>query len=414
LVYHDDLAPSPFAPEGGGVWYKATNNSAVITWLSVNYANRSSSDASTELRFQAELFLNGDIRFHYLDTEAGRVELNYGASASIGIVPIAGASGNRVSISHNTTNFAEVGPGKAIGFGVESSNVFSDFDGDGRSDIVVFRPPTGMWYILYSAKNFEFAQHKAFQLGLPGDVPLIGEFDGDGIADMAVWRPSNGVWYIRQSSNGYANYSAVQWGLNGDEPLSGDYDGDGRTDLTVFRKSAGRFFSLRSQAGYNRGAALLGDQSSYLDISLGAVGHNAFVGRFTNSSRDEFMTIWQLIRFWSVKDSGNQLLFSQPWGEPGDTPVPMDVDGDGLTDRIITRQIGSNWQWFTAFAAGGARVDTFGASSERPVGRRDFDGDGKDDMATFHNPSGTWRIKYSSTGSTQQFQFGLPGDIIPK
>ena len=36
--------------------------------------------------------------------------------------------------------------------------------------------------------------------GISGDVPVPGDYDGDGKTDMAVWRPSLGVWFIVNSS----------------------------------------------------------------------------------------------------------------------------------------------------------------------------------------------------------------------
>ncbi|MBT0647557.1 VCBS repeat-containing protein, partial [Escherichia coli] len=67
-----------------------------------------------------------------------------------------------------------------------------------------------------------------FQFGVSGDIPVNTDYDGDGRDDVAVWRPSTGVWWRINSSNGAL--SVVQFGLPDDIPTPGDYDGDGRVD----------------------------------------------------------------------------------------------------------------------------------------------------------------------------------------
>ena len=88
-----------------------------------------------------------------------------------------------------------------------------DIDGDGKLDDVVFRPSTGVWYVLRST-DLGFP---AVQWGLNGDVPAIGDYDGDGREDIAVFRPSNGVWFMRRTADG--GLQAGQFGQNGDLPV---------------------------------------------------------------------------------------------------------------------------------------------------------------------------------------------------
>ncbi|MFY9556731.1 MAG: FG-GAP-like repeat-containing protein, partial [Blastocatellia bacterium] len=52
--------------------------------------------------------------------------------------------------------------------------------------------------------------------GVSTDKPLCGDFDGDGKVDIAVWRPSSGVWFIINSSNGTVRNQG--WGVTGDVP----------------------------------------------------------------------------------------------------------------------------------------------------------------------------------------------------
>ena len=91
--------------------------------------------------------------------------------------------------------------------------LFCDYDGDGTTDIAVWRPSTGRWWIKGSSAGWMVGT----VWGEPGDKPVPADYDGDGKMDIAVWRPSNGTWYIVQSAN--ASIRIEQFGEEGDIPL---------------------------------------------------------------------------------------------------------------------------------------------------------------------------------------------------
>ena len=91
------------------------------------------------------------------------------------------------------------------------------FDKDGRTDIGIWRPSTGYWWILGSMDNAEVT----FPWGSPTDIVVPGDYDGDGIVDYAIWRPSTGQWWIYRSSDNAV--SAFAWGSPGDVPVKSLY-----------------------------------------------------------------------------------------------------------------------------------------------------------------------------------------------
>lgn len=71
--------------------------------------------------------------------------------------------------------------------------------------------------------------------GAASDVPVVGDYEGDGRTDVAVWRPATGQWFVKLSS--LNAYSVLSWGASADIPVPADYDGDGRTNLAVYEPS---------------------------------------------------------------------------------------------------------------------------------------------------------------------------------
>ena len=136
--------------------------------------------------------------------------------------------------------------------------VARDYDGDGITDVAVFRrgataTDQAYWYIRQSATNTA----RIVPFGTTGngtsslDAPIPGDYDGDGKFDIAVYRfgvtPTN-TYIVLQSSNGAVTYRTFG-NFNTDYVLPGDYDGDGKFDTAVFRPSTANWFVQRSTAG---------------------------------------------------------------------------------------------------------------------------------------------------------------------
>ena len=153
-------------------------------------------------------------------------------SPCIGRPPARGSRGGRSTVHHQHRDDVRHR---------RDTPVPGDYDGDGR-----LTAPSTRRRAVSGQSRSTFGGVYAVQWGLDGDVPVPADYDGDGRTDLAVFRPVNGVWYIVQSSSNNTTWSSAQWGLNGDVPAPADYDGDGLTDLAVFRPATGVWHILRS------------------------------------------------------------------------------------------------------------------------------------------------------------------------
>ena len=261
-----------------------------------------------------------------------------------------------------------------------------DFDGDGKSDISVYRPSEGNWYLDRSTAGFT-----GVNFGLASDILTPGDFDGDGKADVAVFRPSTGTWYRVNSGSG--DFSAVPFGTAGDIPQSGDFDGDGKDDLAVFRPSNGTWYWQNSSNG------------QFGAVQFGQNGDKSVAGDYDGDGKDDVSVYRPSNQFTYRINSGNGQIVTINFSPGSGLPLHADFDGDNREDIGLFRLVDGTWWWLRSSDGQTAAIQ-FGQDGDIPV-PGDFDGDGKDDQAVYRN--GAWYINRSTAGFTA-VSFGLAND----
>jgi hypothetical protein len=293
-----------------------------------------------------------------------------------GLTP-AGAAASTAGQAPPGTTGETVQPPPSPGLAAAAQKPRADFDGDGDSDVSIFRPSNGTWYL-------RTATPQAVAWGQSGDVPVPGDYDGNGTTDVAIYRPGNGTWYLRTPTP-----QAVPWGGQaGDIPVPGDYDGNGSTDVAIFRPGAGTWYLRTPTPQAVPWGGVAGDipvQADYdgngtTDVAIYRPGNGTWYLRTPTAQA----VVWG--------------------GNAGDIPVPGDYDDDGDSDVAIYRPATGTWYLRTGVAQA---IPWGGEAGDIPV-PGDYDGNGSTDVAIFRPVAGAW---YLRTATPQAVVWGGPGDI---
>ncbi len=270
-----------------------------------------------------------------------------------------------------------------------------DFDGDGKTDIAIFRPAGGnaesYWYILNSADGSVQVQ----QFGLGDDQIVPGDYQGDRKADLAIWRPSTGVWYYSGIDGDPArNFISIPWGLPSDHPVIGDFDDDGRQDTAVYRSSDSTWYIRNSLGGglVARQWGLNSDKRVPADY---------------NGDGQTDLAVYR-DGTWYISLCAACPTRVENFGLASDIPVPADYDGDGAVDIAVWRP--SNGIFYLNQSQDGFTAYKWGIDGDKPL-RGDFDGDGKYDIGVFRPSDGNWYILQSDGVIPKATHWGQAGDI---
>jgi hypothetical protein len=301
--------------------------------------------------------------------------------------------------------------------------VTGDFDGSGKSEIAVWRPSEGNWYVVSGRDGSTFTQ----QWGLQGDIPYAADFDGDTTTDFAVWRPSDQHLYVRPSS-GAAEYSlqapppdklvdstkfevgppGVQGSLGkGVFVLQlGDFDHDGKPDFALFDEGLNsNATDLNAGNWYIIGSA---NPTSPITQHWGNQGDLPVAGDYDGDGQTDY-AIWRPSTgtWWVIPSANPTQGYFRQWGLPNDIPQVGDFDGDGKVDLVVWRP--SNAVWYCILSRAGQVIAPFGLPGDVPVAS-DYTGSRSSQVAVWRPSNGTWYISQGTNPPSTQ-QWGLPGDL---
>jgi hypothetical protein len=400
----------PVNSPGRGSCVITLNTAETQFTVSCTYSGLTTNVVGGHIHDNGPVGVNGPVRFNF--------NLTGGTSGTVGpltfaVTPaqVADLRAHRWYANIHTTQFT----GGEIRGQVKQATQPFDFDGDGRTDIRVFRLNAGTFYTLNSINN---SVSTNFFAGASGTINSASDdYDGDGRGDLVTFvnQGTARLWRILQT--GTNTVREVYWGLTTDQVLPADYDGDGKTDVAVFRRTDGVWYIIRSS-----------DNQMRAEI-YGAVNDFGMVGDFDKDGINDLTVIRGTASGigWFTRRSSDGMTQVVLWGGPpapgGDFIFPavqVDIDGDGRQDHMIARDpdtatMGDTMTYYIRRSSDGqAFVLPWGLDTDsRLFG--DYDGDGRTDLVARRTLNGlfVWYIYQSSNGQGRAVTFGQAGDLRP-
>jgi hypothetical protein len=252
-------------------------------------------------------------------------------------------------------------------------NAFQTASGGGRDAFVAkVSSSIGDTTGLYDSKRNEFQLRNAnttggadlvVPLGEPGDLPVVGDWDGDGVTDVGVYRPSRGEFHLQLGSGAVV---IVIGGNEADLPVAGDWDGDG-FDTVGFLRNDGKL----GQSFFLTNTRVEASPTPDFDIivAAGQSGDLPLAGDWDGDKADTVGFFRpSTTTFFEINDFAAGVATSFVFGDAGDLPLAGDWDGNGTDDVGVFRPSDRTMRLTTDSGATAVFVFELQATGDVPVG----------------------------------------------
>jgi hypothetical protein len=338
-----------------------------------------------------------------------------------------GISGNLLTYAGGSVTIDNLGPGRLVirsinGGGVEvrlQETAHNDFNGDGRSDILLVHDNGTTIDWLGTSNGTFFSNHAATTVPLPQGwhVSDTGDFNGDGRVD-ALLRNDNGslTEWLGQANGGFSWNAPATYGLDAGWAVAGtgDFNGDGRADV-LLRYASGTIIDWLGQA-----EGTFFSNHANTTYALPTAWNVAGTGDFNGDGHDDLLlrSVDGTVAEWLGQDNGSFSWNSgavygldKSWHVAG----TGDFNGDGRSDVLLSNDNGSVTNWLGQ-ADGTFFSNHAAATYSLPSGWHveqvgDFNGDAIDDVLLRNNDGSITEWLGQSAGTfawNSAATYGLP------
>ncbi|MFN8282157.1 MAG: FG-GAP-like repeat-containing protein [Chitinophagales bacterium] len=277
----------------------------------------------------------------------------------------------------------------------EGEITFGDFNGDGKTDIVTYSGSGNKIYLNNSSAqfgniNFTLLNNYISLSGVQDYTPLIcTDFNGDGRSDLLFYDPIDGSnrWFFVDSStsnfilfkkfgsNSYTTNLLPSSALKGSNvPYINDFDGDGLSDILIMDRTNGSNTLYK-----NTGPGTVGFSSTLSVPNLGFV-NTGYTLSFTDVNGDGFQDLF----FYNKSTGDNRWVlnygnftFSDVIQNPngissnitgGTNLSPIDFNNDGYADLFWYDEVTGNNKWIiNASNTGGIKFGSVLSNAITPL-----------------------------------------------
>ena len=174
----------------------------------------------------------------------------------------------------------------------------AEFNGDGRADLFLYNQNggadanSGMWFRVLTQADQSFAYDGGRWPNYWQVTPA--DFNGDGMTDLFIYRPSTGAWFRVIWRNGVPDYGAMNtWAANFNI-TKGDFNGDGLADLFLYNATSGLWFVVTTKPDgtldYRSGTWAGGFQITVSDFNADGIA-DLFLYNPTNGNGFQAVTV---------------------------------------------------------------------------------------------------------------------------